>query len=497
MAERTLLERVLESPKLPSLPAVALEVIELVQQRDLDFRQIARTISHDPALTAKILKTVNSSFYGHAHTIGTISQALVVLGLNTIKTLALGFTLVGNLKQSCGSGFDLMTFWRRSLHRAVAAKVLTKHAGIPQQEEAFLGGLLQDLGILAMSQTLEGEFDALMVDTGLDPARLSERTRERYGTDPLEIGVALGQQWNLPPVLIVAMRFRGAIEQAPAEFVPIVRCITLGDNIADVFLSDVPGPALANYHKNALEWLGISAEKANELLESSHESCKEMQRLLELPTGPLGNAKEVLARANETLLQLSLAQQVQSAELEQQNRKLAEQAITDPLTGAANRRRFNDYIAAQFDLAPLNGEPVSLLFLDVDHFKKFNDTYGHQSGDNVLVQVATTLRRLLPPPCLVARYGGEEFAAVLPGVDRNSASRAAELVRRAIAQAVVHAEDGQKLSVTASIGVATFDGTVFSRVEQFIKASDQGVYAAKAAGRNCVRIFTPRPKAAA
>ena len=90
MMKQDLLDRLLRSPQLPSLPAIALEVIDLVQEKDVNIKQIANTIQHDPALSSKILKTVNSSFYGQAHTIGTISHALVVLGLNSVKTLALG-----------------------------------------------------------------------------------------------------------------------------------------------------------------------------------------------------------------------------------------------------------------------------------------------------------------------------------------------------------------------------------------------------------------------
>ena len=152
MMKQDLLDRLLRSPQLPSLPAIALEVIDLVQEKDVNIKQIANTIQHDPALSSKILKTVNSSFYGQAHTIGTISHALVVLGLNSVKTLALGFSLVSNLKEAGGDGLDHFEFWKRSLYTATAAKNIARHIGLVQQEEAFLGGLLQDLGMLAMNQ---------------------------------------------------------------------------------------------------------------------------------------------------------------------------------------------------------------------------------------------------------------------------------------------------------------------------------------------------------
>ena len=136
------------------------------------------------------------------------------------------------------------------------------------------------------------------------------------------------------------------------------------------------------------------------------------------------------------------------------------------------------------------------MFLDADHFKSFNDSYGHPTGDRVLVQLASTLKEAIGEVehGLVCRYGGEEFACILPGTDRRTAAMIAENARRMIEQSSVESDDGQPLRITASIGVACFDGSVFKRAEQLIKAADQGVYAAKACGRNCVRIFTPRPK---
>jgi diguanylate cyclase (GGDEF)-like protein len=137
-----------------------------------------------------------------------------------------------------------------------------------------------------------------------------------------------------------------------------------------------------------------------------------------------------------------------------------------------------------------------VIFMDVDHFKKFNDTYGHPTGDRVLVEVASVLKKAIPEPSLVARYGGEEFAAVMPATDRITAAAIAETTRKLIQSHTVENDEGQPLSVTASIGVATFDGQFFNRPEQLLKAADQGVYAAKNSGRNAVRIFTPKPAAA-
>ena len=490
------LDRVLESPRLPSLPAIAIEVIDLVQHKDVKIKQIADTIQHDPALSTKILKTVNSSFYGQAHAISTISHALVVLGLNAVKSLALGFTLVNNLRDADATGSIHLAFWRRSLYGAVAARRLGQEIGLVQHEEAFLGGLLQDLGVLAMSQTLGDDYGLLVKQAGPEHHRLRDLERQELQTDHAEIGSALAHQWNLPPLLVEPIRFHEEPDRAPEQLLPLIRCVALGGRVAELFMADDPTAALNTYYSLARRWFELAPEQAEPLLKTIHSGSVEMKRLFDLPAEAIENADGILARANEALTTLNLQQQQQQTELVQKNQRLIHEVNTDSLTGAANRRRFNEFIATAFEAARDGAEPVSLLFFDADHFKNFNDSYGHQTGDRVLVALSSTLQAMIDEGALVARYGGEEFAVVLPGKDRIEAARTAEEMRKRVEAMPVASDEGEPLTVTVSIGVSTHGGDVFERVEQFIKAADQAVYAAKASGRNCVRIFTPRAKAA-
>src|SRR2546423_6723798 len=119
-----LVKRIRACPNLPSLPSIAMQVLDLAQRPDIDIAEIARVISKDPALSGKILRTVNSSFYGRSQSVTTLTHALVILGLSAVKTLVLGFSLVSNLRTAATKGFNHQAYWRRTVHAATAARTL-------------------------------------------------------------------------------------------------------------------------------------------------------------------------------------------------------------------------------------------------------------------------------------------------------------------------------------------------------------------------------------
>src|SRR5580765_3395312 len=156
-----LLQRIKQCPSLPSLPSIAMQVLDLAQKSDVDIAEIARLISKDPALSGKILKTVNSAFYQRSQNVSTISHALVILGLQSVKTLVLGFSLVTNLTKNKSRGFQHLAYWKRSIFAATAARSIAARAGLVQQEEAFLAALLMDIGMLVFDQVLGEAYGAV------------------------------------------------------------------------------------------------------------------------------------------------------------------------------------------------------------------------------------------------------------------------------------------------------------------------------------------------
>src|SRR3954468_13143502 len=158
--QRPLIERVKGCSLLPSLPAVALRLMDLVRQ-DAPVTEIAKVISADPAITSRLLRTVNSSFYRRSHTVSTVSHAITVLGVVSVKTIVLGFSLVQNLKKQQTRGFDHLKYWRHSLYTATAARVLAERIKMLQKDECFLAALLADIGMLALDKALGDEYGAL------------------------------------------------------------------------------------------------------------------------------------------------------------------------------------------------------------------------------------------------------------------------------------------------------------------------------------------------
>ncbi len=165
---------------------------------------------------------------------------------------------------------------------------------------------------------------------------------------------------------------------------------------------------------------------------------------------------------------------------------LSEKAITDGLTGAYIRRYFDECLDRAYRTGRATGRGFSLLMSDIDHFKKVNDTYGHQTGDEALKVVSRILKEAVRDEDLVARYGGEEFAIILARGSAASAKRVAERVREAVEAEVIRTDE-HSLQVTVSLGVATFDDR-YKSPDDVIKAADQALYEAKESGRN--RVIT-------
>ena len=202
--------------------------------------------------------------------------------------------------------------------------------------------------------------------------------------------------------------------------------------------------------------------------------------------------KDIQAEALVQLARLTMTAELERAqlaareqELDRENRNLAHRALTDVLTGTANRAGFEADLARAFDEMAAGGPGVGLLLLDLDRFKRINDTFGHQVGDAALRMVGERLRALTDARHLAARYGGEEFAVVVRGAGTEELYALAERIRVSLQQIRVPAKD-RDIHITVSIGAALSCGLPHGTPDQLVARVDECLYEAKRNGRNRV-----------
>jgi len=200
-------------------------------------------------------------------------------------------------------------------------------------------------------------------------------------------------------------------------------------------------------------------------------------RWLHFTAAPLCDSESRLTGAIETLQDISDQRRAQTA--------LEQLASLDGLTGIANRRCFDETIRLAWKLRSRDSQCMSLLILDVDHFKTYNDTYGHPAGDRCLQQIASALEQLLlRPNDIVARYGGEEFGVILPGTDAEGAVVVATRILGRVAELAIPHSGEQDGLVTISIGISTSQTRTDMSLEGLISSADKALYKAKERGRN-------------
>jgi two-component system, cell cycle response regulator len=490
---QTITDRIKSCATLPSLPTIAMQVLDLAQKEEVDIAEIARIISKDPALSGKILRTVNSSFYGRAQAVSTISHALVILGLQSVKTLVLGFSLVGSMSKSKSRGFKHIDYWRHSMFAATAARSIAGKLGFVQQEEAFLIALLADIGMLVLDQVLGEEYSAVIkpATSHHDIAKLEQAALHMTHAD---VSGILVSQWKLPPLLVTPISSHHAVASGEATLKKLTEIVQFASRCADIFVDADAAPAIADVREIAKAVHGLEPAATDAMLAEIGNKTREVAPLFEINIGASESFESILKRASEALIDLTLQTQVESRNLQQQNEQLKQQALTDRLTGLNNRAAFDQKSQELWDAAVAGNRSICLLLLDLDKFKSINDTYGHPAGDAVLRSTGAILKATARPQDTAARYGGEELVLIMPGTPRSMAVVVGEALRAAIERKPV-VDGATSIKVTASIGIASWEpGSPLKSLAHVIKAADLSLYNAKHSGRNRVKVFNPNPQ---
>jgi len=493
-----LLELLEKCTSLPSPPAVAMRILDLSNDPDVDVGKIADVLSMDPALTAKILRIANSPIYAIRRKTENLRQAIMLLGLNGTLTMALSFSLAASMHNNACQGFDYNMFWRRSLAAATCCRRLGVAAGIGAGEEMFLAGLMQDIGMLALDKLQPEFYKSLGIDQS-DHIMVQEMEKERLGADHAAIGGWLLQKWNLPETLQYAVAGSHNLEyvDSQSEHYFYVLCAALSGLFSDALFLDDGGQSLMPVLEHVRQYLAIDDETLSALPALLNEDLMEVASLFETDLTDYSLSESLIDLAKEALLvrQLQTIQksdqlQEESDMLESRTKSLEEQARRDGLTGLFNRAYLDDKLGVEFKMAKERDWPLVVMFVDLDHFKNVNDNYGHQVGDDVLRAAANILNECVRDTDIVARYGGEEFVIIQPGCTMNSANVVSERLINTFRDTRHPVQDGGELSVTASIGVAIMDDDcTFTSATEMLGAADKAVYVAKDQGRNRTVLY--------
>lgn len=493
-----------EEQCLPSPPAIAMRILQAVKSQETSFRELGRIIAADPALTAKLLKVANSSFYALPNKVTSIDKALTVLGVTALKNIALSFVFAKDFSNRTTSGFDFDHFWKRAVTAGVAAELLTKQLG-RSNEDAFVSAILQDLGIMLLQTSRGEEYSALLAEKDKSGRSLQALERERLGFDHQELTAALLADWGLPASIVEPIRHHHDPAQATPEFHPAAEVLSLASQLSGLYHGRQRSEAAARVKYLLYSTFGLSEADSARLIDQVAAQTIEILSSFEIDPGDLKPYSELLQDANAELGQLNLAygqlvvelRQAKAAaenlaaDLRQANARLQAQVFRDGLTGLYNHRYFQEVMDRELNRAERYGLSFSLMLFDIDHFKKVNDSYGHQSGDQVLKQLSALAVKAVRASDVVARYGGEEFAVVLPETPEGGVGVFAERLRRAVEQLQI-VVDEVSISVTISLGVTTYHSGVHRHDKSaLIEAADQALYQSKRAGRNCVTTLAP------
>jgi diguanylate cyclase (GGDEF)-like protein len=462
-------------------------------------RALAETIQNDQALTAKVLKTVNSSLFGLRQKCSNINQAIIMLGMSAVKTLALGFSLVSAIKDSA-EGFDLNEHWRRSLFTAAAAKTIASKAGIGNQEEAFLGGLLQDVGVVAMLQTMGAPYAEAIAATAGDHRMLAKLELDKYQLQHPDLGAMLAQRWKLPDTLVMPIKYHERPTAAPAEHASLCRAVGLGNIASDVLTLADPVQALRKYYERSQQWFGLDATKADEVLKCITLAAREMATLLSVPTGAMPDTAKVLESAKNELAKIVVPVPDDAESLAPIYSMGAKSAAIDELTGVASAERFEQSFITAFEQARAGLGGLGLVVFELDDERRLLEVSGEDARDTTLIYVSSRLTRVFSAiGGVVARLSDSRFAVLVQRQDRTAVSRAAELARTAIAiepVTLIAAKAGSpgQVHATVSAGVVWADATTIDTLadcQAMMKIAQSAVRVAQKNGRNTVRVYQP------
>lgn len=298
---------------LPSPPKVALQIIELAKDPNLEIEDVVKVLSIDPALSAKILRLANSALYGHQKKVKDLTKATMIIGFNGVLSMALSFSLITSLRREQGEGLNHMWFWRRALLNGVAGRSLAEACKRKDLEQIFTAAFIQDIGMLAIDQIEPALYKDLNLTQIGHPEVLAHEV-ERMGVNHAIVGARLLAQWNLPDELVMAVRYSDEpnLVSAGAASTLFSQCVAFAGPIADLCLIEASDETLLNMSEHFQTTLNLGPLAFLEIIKTVKGAIRDIGPTFDLPDEGEMDLDKLLERARQLLAlrQIKLDQQL-------------------------------------------------------------------------------------------------------------------------------------------------------------------------------------------
>ncbi len=496
------LHKLLEKANVPSLPAVARKLIQLCQNDFANFGDFAKVIEADPGLSSRLLRMSNSAYYGLREKVTSVERAISALGLKHVKSVCLGFHLTSALSQNNPDGFDMGKFWQQSLLRGCLARQLADRYCPAKREEAFLIGLLQDCGTPFLVQALGKDYINVWQDTHVSQAAFYKLEEKLFDFTHITAAEAITEKWELPEELSIpiVMHHQRDISEPSEDDMQRLSQIsyfvaTLSFHNPEKVCED--DLQLLEYSQNVF---GIDEKELQKVLNEARTEFNKTTDMFSNVLDDETDISELLSEARDMILDLETQKARELMNLEAELKQLQDvcdvlneaveqsqqQANTDELTGLYVRGVLKDYVDTACKKVQHGEESLTLLFIDIDNFKRFNDDFCHAVGDRAIQCVSGLLKAIIPSDSCISRFGGDEFVIANVGLQPKEAiDTTKKLLEEFRKMRVPIREEPKGLDITCSVGMVYCEpGSHPANLEQIQEIADHKMYEAKRGGKN-------------
>ncbi len=301
MKKEVFLKKILESEQLPTLPTVASRLITLTAREDTTLADIGNLIAQDVSLSAKLLKVCNSAFYSFPQKIGSINQAVNILGMNAVRSLVLSFSFLSIRGGKTKSRFNFQNFWEHSLASAVAAKLILENVEGANTEQIFISGLLQNLGELILAKTFPEEYDQVLQDVLENQHDKLAAEENILGFNHVFVGTEVCKSWGFPNALILPVEFHhnpSAYKGRDKELKNTIAAVYLSDLLVNILFTEKPEMYHKQFQQETAKLFQLNPQQIESILNQVHTKVQEAGVCFNLKIKCEKSVQEILQEAN-------------------------------------------------------------------------------------------------------------------------------------------------------------------------------------------------------